>query len=147
MSMPRNLEVQTSRQNQSPRDCIPWESFTVTPPIMVKTMCGLVCSSSIGHLKSLEHRIYFVITFHKPLDPKHFCGLNRDSLTFSISASINGEVPCGSFPLGTRILRSSRSSLICWSRSRPPTLKNSASGSFPHYFFILHLTKFTLWHC
>ena len=67
----------------------------------------------------------------------------RGSHTFSIPASINGEVPNGSFPLGTCVLRSSRSPLICRSRSRPPTLKNLALGSFPNYFFILRLTKFT----
>ena len=60
----------------------------------------------------------------------------RGCHTFSILSSINGEVPCGSFVLGACVLRSSR--------SQPPTLKNLASGSFPNYFFILCLTKFTL---
>ena len=71
----------------------------------------------------------------------------RGSHIFSIPASINGEVPGGSFLLGVCILRSSHSLLICRSCSRPPTLKNSESRSFPNYFSILCLTKFTLWHC
>ena len=69
------------------------------------------------------------------------------SHTFSIPASINREVPHGSFPLDAHVLRSSHYPLICRSHSQPPTLKNSASRSFPDYYLILHLTKFTLWRC
>ena len=54
----------------------------------------------------------------------------RDSHTFSIPASIIGEVPHASFPLGTRILRSAHSPIISHSRSPPPTLKNWASRNF-----------------
>ena len=61
----------------------------------------------------------------------------RGSHTFSIPASINGEVLCGSFLLGARVLRSSYFPLICHSCSQPPTLKNSTSGSFPDFFFHL----------
>ena len=69
---------------------------------------------------------------------------NRGSHTFSIPASINGEVPCGSFPLGACVLRSSHSPIICRSHSPPPTLKNWVSQSFPEEFFILRLQEFTL---
>ena len=68
----------------------------------------------------------------------------RDSHTFSIPSSINGEVPRDSSLLGACILRSSHSPIICRSRFPPPTLKNWESQSFPKEFFILRLTKFTL---
>ena len=70
----------------------------------------------------------------------------RGSCTFSILASINKEVPHDSFLLGTCVLRSSHSPIICRSRSPPPTLKNWVLRSFPEEIFILHLTKFTLPH-
>ena len=70
----------------------------------------------------------------------------RGSHTFSIPASIKGEVPRDSFPLGACILRSSHSPIACQSCSPPPTLKNWVLQSFPKEFFILRLTKFTLLH-
>ena len=71
--------------------------------------------------------------------------LIRGSHTFSISASIIGEVPRASLPLDSRILRSAISPIISHSRSPPPTLKNWALQSFLGEVFILRLTKFTLW--
>ena len=74
------------------------------------------------------------------------CPLIRGSHTFSIPASINREVPHGSFSLGACILRSSHSLIISRSRSPPPTLKNWVLRSFPEEFFILRLQEFTLPH-
>ena len=70
---------------------------------------------------------------------------NRGSHTFSIPASIIGEVPRASLLLGAHVLRSAHSSIINRSRSPPPTLKNWESRSFLGEIFILRLMKFTLW--
>ena len=69
----------------------------------------------------------------------------RGSHTFSILASIIGEVPRASLPLGARVWRSSHSPRINRSRSPPSTLENWAWRSFLGEVFILRLTEFTLW--
>ena len=70
--------------------------------------------------------------------------INRGSHTFSIPASIIGEVPCASLPLGACIWRSSHSPRISHSCSPPSTLENWAWRSFLGEVFILRLTEFTL---
>ena len=70
---------------------------------------------------------------------------NRGSHTFSIPASIIGEVPHASLLFGTCVWRSSHSPRINRSRSPPSTLENWASRSFLREVFILRLTEFTLW--
>ena len=71
--------------------------------------------------------------------------LNRGSHTFSILASIIGEVPCASLLLGACVWRSSHSPRISRSRSPPSTLENWAWRSFLGEVFILRLIEFTLW--
>ena len=61
----------------------------------------------------------------------------RGSHTFSILASIIGEVPRASLPLGVCVWRSSH--------SPPSTLENWAWRSFLGEVFILRVTEFTLW--